>query len=292
LSMVISKGYILILLASVFWGTSGTAQTFAPEYASPAAIGAIRMSGGGLVLFFYALLTNKLPDLRNWPIKISFYAALCISAYQLFFFSAVRETGVAVATVVTMGSSPVLAGIMAWIAYQEKPGLSWYFATFLAIAGCALLLLPEGETVVEPLGILLSLGGGAVYALYALISKDLLQDRDAETVISVVGLLGGFILFPILVTNRPTWLLEARGLPVGLYLGIFSMALPYLLFNLGLTLVPVSNAMTLTLTEPLTAALLGIFLVGERLVFLNYIGLFTILAGITFLTITGRETRN
>ncbi len=285
----VSRGYILILAASFFWGTSGTAQTFAPEAATPFVIGAVRIGLGGLVLFMTAAVRGNLPELDNWPFKSTCLAALSIAAYQLFFFSAVELTGVAVATVVTMGSSPVLAGLLAWLVKGQKPVSSWYPATLLAILGCILLFLPEGETVVEPLGLLLSLGGGGVYALYALISKDLLKERSAETVMAMVGLIGGLILLPIIVINRPEWLLETRGLQVAAYLGVFSMALPYLLFNIGLILVPLASAMTLTLAEPLTAALLGILLVGERLTFLNYLGLIFIMLGISFLSFTGQK---
>lgn len=285
----ISQGYILILAASFFWGTSGTAQTFAPEAATPFVVGAVRIGLGGGVLFLTAAVRGKLPDLHTWPFKLTFLAALSIAAYQLFFFSAVDITGVAVATVVTMGSSPVLAGILAWLVKGQKPVTSWYPATILAIFGCVLLFLPEGETVVEPSGILLSLGGGGVYALYALLSKDLLEGRPADTVMAMVGLIGGLLLVPILIINRPEWLLESRGWQVAGYLGVFSMALPYLLFNFGLILVPVASAMTLTLAEPMTAALLGILLVGERLTILNYLGLILIMLGISFLSFAGQK---
>ncbi|SDM31363.1 DMT family transporter [Halarsenatibacter silvermanii] len=279
------KGYTFILLASFFWGTSGTVQTFAPSGAAPATVGAIRVGLGGAALFVSAIIRGKLPPGKDWPYGKTLAAAAAMAAYQIFFFSAVAETGVAVATVVTMGSSPVMAGIFSWIIYKEKPGIYWYLATVAAITGCGFLLLPDAETIVEPLGILLSLGGGLVYALYAVVSKDVLADKSAETLLGIAGLISGLILFPVLVWSNTEWLFESAGFKIGLYLGFISMAVPYLLFNLGLRLVPVASAMTLTLAEPLTAALLGIFLVGERLALLNYFGLFLILLGISLLTI-------
>lgn len=280
------RGYSLILLAAFFWGTSGTAQTFAPESATPASVGAIRIGLGGAVLCLSALVRGKLPPGENWPYGKTVLAGVTMAAYQLFFFTAVSLTGVAVATVVTMGSSPIMAGLLSWLMDRKKPSASWYAATTAAIVGCVLLLLPEAETVVEPAGILLSLGGGFVYALYALFSKKVLATRSAETLLGLAGLTGGLVLLPVLLINNPLWLLDTRGgLQVGLYLGFISMALPYLLFNLGLVMVPLANAMTLTLAEPVTAALLGIFLVGEELTPLNYAGLFLILVGISLITV-------
>ncbi len=279
------RGYTFILLAAFFWGTSGTAQTYAPAGATPLAIGAVRIGLGGLTLFIFAFFKGKFPPDKNWPYGKTLLAAVTMAAYQVFFFSAVAVTGVAVATVVTMGSSPILAGLLGWLIRGMSPQKSWYAATLAAIIGCAFLLLPEAETVVEPFGLLLAVGGGFVYALYAIVSKEVLAERSAETLLGIAGLMGGLLLLPLLLINQPTWLLQTEGIQVGLYLGFISMALPYLFFNLGLVMVPVANAMTLTLAEPVTAALLGIFLVGEKLAPLNYLGLILILCGIAVLTV-------
>ncbi len=282
------RGYTLVLLAAFFWGTSGTAQTYAPAAATPLAIGAVRIGLGGIILFLYAWIKGKFPPEKNWPYGKTTLAAITMAAYQVFFFSAVAATGVAVATVVTMGSSPIFAGLLAWIIRSTKPEKSWYVATMAAVIGCAFLLLPEAETVVEPIGLLLSFGGGFVYALYALVSKEVLANRPAETLLGLAGIMGGLFLLPLLIINQPTWLLQLEGIQVGLYLGLVSMALPYLFFNLGLVMVPVASAMTLTLAEPLTAAFLGVFLVGERLAPLNYLGLILILFGIALLTLKNK----
>ncbi len=284
------QGYVLILLASFFWGTSGTAQTFAPGAANPPVIGALRVGIGGTALLFYALLKGKLPPQKRLPYGRTLMAAAAMAAYQIFFFSAVALTGVAVATVVTMGSSPIIAGLLSWLIEDEKPEKTWYIATAAAVAGCSLLLIPEAETVIVPAGIVLSLGGGAVYAVYALVSKKVLADHPPETLLGLAGPLSGIILLPVFIFSGPEWVMQSQGLQVSLYLGLISMALPYMLFNMGLIMVPVASAMTLTLAEPVTAALLGIFLVGERLAFLNYLGLILILIGIALLTVKGKES--
>lgn len=42
------SGFIAVLIASILWGTTGTAASYAPNL-SPLAIGAIAMGGGGLL---------------------------------------------------------------------------------------------------------------------------------------------------------------------------------------------------------------------------------------------------
>ncbi|MEL6404934.1 MAG: DMT family transporter [Chloroflexota bacterium] len=60
-----------------------------------------------------------------------------------------------------------------------------------------------------------------------------------------------------------SWALNVRGLLVVGHLGGIATALSYMLFGYGLRKVSVSRIGTLTLAEPLTAALLGILLLHE-----------------------------
>jgi DME family drug/metabolite transporter len=76
---------------------------------------------------------------------------------------------------------------------------------------------------------------------------------------------------------------------VALHLGLIATALAYILFTRGLQRVPVSSAVTLSLAEPLTAALLGIFLLRERLTFPGLIGISLILTGLIYLLAFNRK---
>ena len=51
---------------------------------------------------------------------------VAVAGYQLAFFSAVARTGVAVGTMVAIGSAPVLAGLLAWLVRGEQPPGRWY----------------------------------------------------------------------------------------------------------------------------------------------------------------------
>jgi DME family drug/metabolite transporter len=72
---------------------------------------------------------------------------------------------------------------------------------------------------------------------------------------------------------------------VALHLGIVATALPYSLFSMGIGIVPVAKAYTLTLTEPLTACILGVLLLGERLSFTSIAGIFFIFSGLALLSL-------
>lgn len=117
-----------------------------------------------------------------------------------------------------------------------------------------------------------------------LFSKKLLERYPSDLVVAVVFTVGAIILFPLLITSDLSWLLNFRGLAIALHLGIFTIAIAYSLYARGLTKVSVADAVTLTLAEPLTATMLGIFLLNEKISFLAGIGIFLLFSGILVLS--------
>jgi drug/metabolite transporter, DME family len=271
---------LFILLAAMLWGTTGTVQALAPEGVHPIAIGAVRLAIGGLFLLLLSL--GKI-HWRGWPVKGTVTAALCMALYQPFFFSAVSLTGIAIGTVIAIGSAPVIAGLLEWGIKRKVPQASWWTSTALAIAGCLLLFINRGSVVADPRGILLALGAGASFAGYTMISGTLVNRRETLPVVAVVFMLGAIFLTPFLFLYDLSWLMEVRGAGVALHLGVVATGLAYLLFARGLVKVPASTAVTLSLAEPLTATMLGVFLIGESLDALSWLGVGLLLLGIMLL---------
>lgn len=283
-------GAWLLLLAAVCWGSTGTAQAFAPLGATPAAVGAVRLALGGVALLVWALARDALRPDRPWPKAATLAAATCMAVYQLCFFAAVARTGVAVGTVIAIGSSPVLAGLLAWWLRRERPGQVWLVATTLAVAGCTVLTLRgSGAPAVDLTGILLALGAGGSYALFAVLSKDLVAVQRPEAAMGVVFMLGALMLLPLAFWLDFTWLAEPRGVLVALHLGIVTTALAYALFAQGLMTTPVATAATLTLGEPLTATLLGLLLLREAVDLQAALGMGLLLAGLLALALSTRR---
>ena len=272
----------LILLAGILWGTTGTTQVFAPDSAHPIAIGASRLAVGGLFLLLIVLITGKW-NFKNWPMKPTLLASFCMAVFQPLFFSAVTITGVAIGTVVAIGSAPVLSGFMEWIILKKRPRMIWWFSTFLSILGCLLLFVNKDSVQVDPFGIVMALGAGLSFAGYTLASRELVDHYSSLSVVAIVFSISAVFLSPFLFIYDMAWITSLRGLSVSLHLGIVATGIAYLLFVKGLTRVPSSTAVTLALAEPLTAALLGVFVLGESLSFVSWIGLVLLLVGIGML---------
>jgi DME family drug/metabolite transporter len=282
--------FLVVLVGAMLWGTTGTAQTFMPQTIHPLSVGASRLAVGGFTLLAIMLVMRKI-DFRGWPWKATILAALTMAIFQPFFFTSVRLTGIAIGTVVTIGSAPVFTGVIEWLFFKRRPTRVWMIATALAIIGCALLFLNQDGIVVNPVGIALALGGGIMFAIYALVNKEVLEKADAVPAVAVIFSISAIMLMPFLFLFETEGLFTTNGVAVVLYLGIATTSIAYILFSAGLKRIPSSSAVTLSLAEPLTAAVLGVIVVGEKLNGTSWTGIGLLLGGILVLTLSGRKRK-
>ncbi|MDR1766966.1 MAG: DMT family transporter [Propionibacteriaceae bacterium] len=289
---------LLVVAAGVLFGTTGTTQAFAPAAASPVSIGCARMAFGGLLV---ALLSAAwwAKDRRGRPSGVSHprgrwataatvaAATAGVMAYQWTFFFGTRINGVAVGTVLALGSSPLFAGVFEWIALRRRPGLVWVGATALAVVGVGLLSL-TGNAAKPPdaFGIAMSLAAGASYALYAVATKVLLeQGWHSQDAVGVTLGAASLVAFACLPFTGPGWLAEPRGLAVTAWLAVGTVVLAYSLVGAGISGLSAATAATLTLAEPATASTLGLLVLGERLTTPGVVGVAAIVCGVLVLSL-------
>ncbi|SDL06846.1 EamA family transporter [Lacicoccus qingdaonensis] len=279
----------MILFAAMLWGTAGTAKAFASEVDS-ISMGVARLVIGGVMLMAIAVLTKKM-TFKGWPVKPLIIGGIAMALFQPFFFSAVELTGIAVGTVVSIGSAPVFSGMIEWLIFKIRPSRVWWLSTVLAITGCIILMFNTNAVTVDASGVLRGLGAGISFASFTMSNSRLVQSRDPIASVAMIFCLSALILSPFLFINDMSWIGETNGLLVALHIGLFATTLAYFLFSSGLRHVKSSTAVTLSLAEPLTASLLGVFLVGETLDSLSWAGLIMLLLGIVILVLQSRKNK-
>jgi len=281
-----NQGIFFIIAAAVLWGTTGTSQAFAPVGANPLTVGAFRLLIGGFALVLVALAGRSFSGGGRWnPVHI-LVGALSVAAYQVTFFTAVKLTGVAVGTIVAIGSGPVGAGILGRFFLKEKLNFKWYIATALAVIGCTLLVLSgDGDVSINPLGVVSAFGAGFSYALYTLIGKLMLETNKGNAVVAVMFFGGAVVMLPLLFLYDVSWIGTIQGVVTMAHLGLLATTLSYIFFARGLKTVSVSKTATLSLAEPLTAALLGVLVLGEALNAMVGAGIICLFTGIVILSI-------
>jgi drug/metabolite transporter, DME family len=292
-------GAVFVLAASVLWGTTGTAATFAPAV-SPLAIGAVAMGIGGLLQALYAArpISSQWRDLlERW--RLVLLGAGAVAVYPLAFYTSMHLAGVAVGTVVSIGSAPVAAAVIERCADKKPLTRRWLAGALLGVGGAVLLSLaghrPGGDSAgaeagfaldswAAPAGIVLGLVAGVTYALYSWAAHRLIGGSvSSRAAMGAVFGAGGALLMPVLfVTGRPlaeSW----TNFGVGAYMALVPMFAGYVLFGWGLARVRASTATGLSLVETVVAAALAVLVVGERLPAAGWIGAAAVLAGLVFL---------
>lgn len=282
------RARLLVIFSGICFGTTGTAQALGPKDASSLTIGAARLLVGSLLLILVAALGPRQAQAPIKKVRTSAWliAGLGMSFYQITFFAAVRSTGVAVGTVVALGSAPALTGLLSWIAFRHRPSRIWFVATAIAVVGVATIATSGASAHVKPVGVLLALGAGLSYALFAVSSKEILHSGiSTENVMARVFAIGAVPLLPILVIGNTHWLFTSRGIALALWLGLVPTAIAYLAYGAGLRHMHANEASTLTLAEPITATLLGLFILHQHLGAPAWSGVALVFIGLVLLSL-------
>ncbi|WP_210447568.1 DMT family transporter [Vibrio crassostreae] len=274
-------GTLAILFASILWGTTGTAASFAPDL-SPLAIGAFSMGVGGLmqaglayrkILFaFDKLLQNK---------KLLAVSALALAVYPLAFYSSMKLSGVAIGTVVSIATAPFFSALLeCLISKDNNINKRWLISFTIGVVGIGLLVFSESSSESDSgddlklLGIGLGLVAGLCYAIYSWATKALIDKgiKSQAAMGSIFGL-GAMLLLPTLWFTGENLFSSQTNVLVISYLTLIPQCLGYVAFSFGLRHVTASSANLLTLFEPVVAAVLAVCVVGELIPFTGWFGM-------------------
>jgi DME family drug/metabolite transporter len=273
-----------VLGAALLFGTTGTAQELGPDGTTPLGVGTLRISVGAVALWALAHQLPSPAELRRHA-GLFGLAAIGVASYQPTFFSGTSRAGVALGTVVALGSGPLFTGAIEAVVLRRPPASRWWAATAITIAGGGLIASSGGSDAgsgAELLGLVGALAAGLSYALYALAAKALIE-RGVHSTVALAWpfTLGAAALLPVAAAREPLgWAGSPGGVLLLAHLGVATVGLAYHLYGRGLRTLDTATAVTLTLAEPLTAAVLGMVVLGERLGPSGWVGAVAVLGGL------------
>ncbi|WP_420370183.1 EamA family transporter [Curtobacterium sp. L1-20] len=302
-------GIAAVVVAAAVWGTTGTATHFAPGV--PAfVLGAVTFGLGGLVLAVAAggstlrALTGR--TTRGWVVL----GASALVVYAVAFYAALAGAGVAVGTTIAIGSSPLVAGLVEWVADARRVTRRWVAATVVSVSGMVVVAAarPRGSGDADG-SLLLGLGAallaGCTYAVYSwAVARGMravsgavafpggpsaaIATRTRSTGRGLVGAVFGTAAVPLVVlavVGGHDHLGVVAHWPVFLYLALVPTVLGHSLYAVGLRSVSASVATLLSLLEPVVAAVLAVLVVGEHLGTWGWTGIALVVLGLALLAL-------
>jgi drug/metabolite transporter, DME family len=277
-------GLLYLITSGLLWGTGGLTGSLLSRVAglSPMSVAACRLTVGGLLIVVFLTVTG-----RRWPAGRAAWTRIAVigvlaALYQSCYFTAVALTSVALATLVTIGTAPVIV-LGVYRITRRRAGRLAPVAACLALTGLGLLVgLPSGfseNAVLASAG--MAVLAAACFAAVTLTSARPVAGLDDLTMTGFSFALGGLILMPLAAAlGGLSFRLRPEAIGLLIALGTGPTAVAYTLYFRGLRTAAASTATLLALVEPLTGAVLAAFILGQRLSATGIAGAVTLVAAV------------
>jgi drug/metabolite transporter (DMT)-like permease len=228
-------------------------------------------------------------------VRLALLAGVFFAGDLLFWHHAIEAVGAGLATV--LGNLQVLVvGVVAWIAFGERPSRNTFLALPVVLVGVALISGAIGGRAfgANPvLGVFLGLATALCYAGYLLIirrgSGDLRRPAGPVAIATIstaaVAALAGVVvgdLDPLPAPASLAWLAV---------LGLTSQSLGYLLISLSLSRLPAVLTSMILLAQPVMTVVLGIVLLHEAPSATQLLGVAFVIGGIAVATVPFERVR-
>ncbi|MGW5451481.1 DMT family transporter [Nocardia sp. NPDC003979] len=268
-------GITELVLAGVLWGTGGLLGTVVQRGTglSPVAVAAVRLAVGGLLLLGLCVLTRRAIP-RGGPAWRRIAAiALLAPIFQGCYFGAVALSSVSLATLLTIGTSPVIVAGLEYVTGRQRLDTGRAAGIALALLGLVLLVGTPGAGGSGVLvGAALAVAAASAFALLTLVSASEVPGLDPVAATGAGFTIGAIVLaVPAVLTTRAVELAPGSVVTI-LALGLFPTAIAYTLYFRGLTGVGAGTGALLALLEPLTGTLLAVLVLAERLSPMGWLG--------------------
>lgn len=263
------KGYLLIALAGISWGTTGTLVKFQMDLGiTSEEIAFIRMFFGALVLLMYILFTK--PKLLKIDARgIAFTAVIGLvtqASFNFAFFNAIRLIGVASSTVL-LYLSPLFVLIWSILFFKEKMDKEKIIGVIVCVVG-SYIAVTGGKVDVQNLsiiGVILGVSSAIAYSLVSVFSKFGLEKYESETIIFYSFIFGSIFTMPFISINKLIMMTSnIKFVLLSIGLATFSSSIAYVLYFKGIsTGIDLSKVGVISVLELIVSIILSVTILKE-----------------------------
>lgn len=262
--------------APAVWGTTYLVTTELLPGWHPLVIAMLRALPAGLLLL---LLVREFPRGVWWGRSLLLGSLNFSIFWVMLFVSAYRLPGGVAATVGAI--QPLIVVLLSRLVLGTPIRFLAVAAAIGGIAGVAMLVLAPGARL-DPIGIAAGLAGAVAMAFGTVLTRRWQPPVSALTFTSWQLTAGGVLLLPLLAWMQPDVPMPSPANLAGLaWLGLIGAALTYILWFRGIARLGPSAAAPLALLSPVTAVLLGWWLLEQTLTPVQLLGMFVVMGSIS-----------
>lgn len=289
----------LMLVTTFCWASNIVAGKVALSGFDPLALAQLRMAGAAILYIVLYISWRGLPSLRlskrEW-LTLLLMAFTGITLNQICFIGGLELTSVT-HTGLIQAIGPVMVLLMSASLHMEALTHRKILGMVISFIGVALLLIegPRGGSSASWLGDLIVIAAGAFFAYYTVLVKRVAHRYDPLTLNALVFGLGAILLVPFCTHSliRVHWGLIPLHAWWGLgYMVLFGSFVAYLIYAFALEQLSASKVAAFAYLQPLMAAVMGVWLLGERVSLASILGGALILFGVYFTEHARGQSKN
>lgn len=277
----------MMLAATFWWASNIVAGKVALQAFGPLALAFLRMAGAAILFGAVYVARNGAPrprfSRRTWGL-LALMAATGITANQIFYIGGLAKTSVMHAGLI-QALGPILVMLLSASLGTERLN-EWKIAgMMISLAGVILLVAehPAAGSGAHWSGDLMLILADAVFAYYTILTKEAGEAFDPLALNGLVFAIGVVFLAPICGVGvaHIAWAKVPPRAWIGLaYMIGFGSFAAYLIYAFALERLSASNVAAFAYLQPVMAALLGLWLLGERISMTAVAGGVLILGGV------------
>ena len=285
------RGCICAALGGVFWGFSGTCgqYLFAHWPVSSLWLTCVRLLSAGTILLVMALMKDagEVKRLLRSPKDLALTALYGVGGLMLCQYSYMTGISHSNAATTTVLQTTTIVMVMVIDCLHRRRTPKWYesLSVVLALFGTFMLATGgnPGQMVLSPKGLFWGLMTAASMSFYTLLGRPLTAKWSRNAMMGLAMLMGGIVL----TLGARSWTLYTP-LPVTGWLLVCGIVAMGTLISFSLFIQDIRDAgpvrsSILSVTEPVSAALLAFFWLGTRFTPADLIGFAAILATVFLL---------
>lgn len=268
-----------VLFSATLWGTTGVfvRAIYSMTATHALSVGFFRLAFSLPFLWIacWLVLKRRMFQVKPFDLLLMLLIGGLMAVYQIGYFSAIAQIGVAAATLITLCTAPVWVAMLAAVLLRERLTRSVSLAGGCAIVGTILLVgiqSNSGANTNSLLGVLLALTSAVSYAAIVLCSRRLAGRYHPLQSVTISFTVSALLLLPCTLVVGWVGSYPALGWAFLLYLGVIPTALAYFVYFRGMRHTSATVASIATLLEPLISTLLACWIFGEQLGSLGLIG--------------------